>query len=82
VIVAEGTTPRGGTHRLYFSEQSGLLVRRMDEIDTPLGSVPERYDFAEFRDVDGIKVPMRIVWSRADCQVTFAVTSVQHTARP
>ena len=59
VIVAEGTAPRGGTHRLYFSEQSGLLVRRTDEIETPLGSVPEQYDFADFRGVDGVKVPTR-----------------------
>jgi len=74
-------TRAGATHRLYFSDETGLLVRRADEIDTPLGQVPEHYTFADFRAVDGVAVPRRIVWSRADYQVTFVVDDVHHTAR-
>jgi hypothetical protein len=74
-------TRAGVKHRLYFSDDTGLLVRRADEIDTPLGPVPEQYTFADFRTVDGVAVPMRIVWSRADYQVTFNVDDVRHTAR-
>jgi hypothetical protein len=77
VIVATGTSSRG-IHRLYFSESSGLLVRRSDEIDTPLGAVPERYDFSSFTRVDGVMVPAKIVWSRADYQVTFTATEIRH----
>jgi hypothetical protein len=80
----EVTGTRAGTkttHRLYFSDETGLLLRRADEIDTPLGPVPEQYTFADFRTVDGIAVPMRIVWSRADYQVTFVVDDVRHAAR-
>jgi hypothetical protein len=80
VIVATGTSVRGIVHRLYFSEVSGLLVRRADDIETPLGAVPERYDFSDFRIVDGVSVPGKIVWSRADYQVTFAITEVHHEA--
>ena len=81
VIVIEGTSARGAVHRIFFNEESGLIVRRTDEIDTPLGSVPEHYDFSDFKRVDGIAVPMRIVWSRADYQVTFVISNVQHEKR-
>jgi hypothetical protein len=67
---------------LYFSESSGLLVRRSDEIETPLGAVGERYDFSDFKRVDGAMVPMKIVWSRADYQVTFAVSEIRHNVPP
>jgi hypothetical protein len=77
VVVATGTGARGA-HQLYFSESSGLLVRRGDEIETPLGAVPERYDFSEFERVDGVMVPKKIVWARADYQVVFAVTRIAH----
>ena len=76
-IVAIGTSARG-THRLYFNEQNGLLVRRADDIETPLGAVPEHYDFSKFKRVDGVMVPTRIVWSRADYQVSFAVAEIRH----
>jgi photosynthetic reaction center cytochrome c subunit len=77
VVVAVGTTSRG-THQLYFSETSGLLVGRSDEIDTPLGAVPEFYDFSHFERVNNVMVPKKIVWSRADYQVTFVVTQIAH----
>jgi hypothetical protein len=79
VVVAAGTSARGA-HRLSFNEASGLLVRRSDEIETPLGAVPERYDFGDFVRVDGVMVPRQIVWSRADYQVTFAVRDIRHDA--
>jgi hypothetical protein len=82
VVIVEGTSSRGAVHRIYCNEESGLIVRRTDEIETPLGNVPERYDFGEFKRVDGIAVPMRIVWSRADYQVTFVIADVQHVKRP
>jgi hypothetical protein len=75
VVVATGTSARG-KHQLYFSESGGLLVRRGDQIETPLGAVPEVYDFGDFARVDGVMVPKRIVWSRADYQVTFTVSQI------
>jgi len=81
-VVIEGTSARGVVHRIFFNEESGLIVRRTDEIETPLGNVAERYDFSDFKRVDEITIPMRIVWSRADYQVTFAISNVQHVKRP
>jgi hypothetical protein len=79
VVVTAGTSARGA-HRLYFSEATGLLVRRSAEIETQLGAVPERYDFGDFERVDGVMVPKKIVWSRADYEVTFAVSTIRHEA--
>ncbi len=76
-IAAMGTSARG-VHTLYFDVGTGLLVRRSDELATPLGLLPERYDFSDFRRVDGIIVPMKIVWSRADYQVAFVADRVRH----
>ncbi|HKV98823.1 MAG TPA: photosynthetic reaction center cytochrome c subunit family protein [Vicinamibacterales bacterium] len=76
-VAAMGTSARG-VHTLYFDAQTGLLVRRSDELATPLGLLPERYDFSDFRRVDGIMVPMKIVWSRADYQVSFVADRVRH----
>lgn len=81
VIVVAGINSRKIPHRLYFSERSGLLVRRTDELETPLGFVPERYDFQNFRQVDGVQVPMTITWSRADYQVQFTATDVRHNVQ-
>jgi hypothetical protein len=80
-IMVEGQSARGGVHRMYFSDETGLLVRRTDEIDTPLGRLPENYDFSDFRRIGGVAIPMRIVWSRADYQVTFALSDVQHDSQ-
>jgi hypothetical protein len=76
-IVLAGTTTRGPVHTLFFDEASGLLLRRSSERPTPLGPLPEEFDFAEYRDVNGIKVPHVIRWSRADYRVTFEVKDVR-----
>ena len=82
VVVIEGASAGGRVHRIFFSEASGLIVRRTDDIDTPLGNVPQQYDFSDFKRIDGITIPMRMVWSRADYQVTFALNTVEHQKRP
>ena len=76
-LILEGKSSRG-THQLYFDEGTGLLVRRTDQIDTPLGPLPEAYDFHDFRTVDGVTLPTRIIWSRADYQVDFIAQEVTH----
>jgi hypothetical protein len=34
----------------------------------------------DFERVDGVMVPKKIVWSRADYEVTFAVSTIRHEA--
>ena len=64
VNVVQGTGPRGLLVTLYFDAQTGLLVREMRYSNSPIGRVPTEIDYADYRDVDGIKLPFRIsyVW--------------------
>jgi hypothetical protein len=43
--------------RLYFDEQSGLLVRMVRYAETPLGRNPTQVDYADYRDSGGVKIP-------------------------
>ncbi len=45
---------------LWFDRGSGLLLRRLALLQTPLGRLPLQIDYADFRDVQGVKVPFEI----------------------
>ena len=76
-VAVTATTTRGAVHMLFFDGASGLLLRRYSERPTPIGPLPEEFDFADYREVNGVQVPHVITWSRADYRVTFAVRSVR-----
>jgi len=80
-IVVTGHDAAGAEHQLYFDASTHLLLRRADEITTSLGRLPETYDFDDYRRVDGVMVPFKVQWSRADYQVTFVFASVKHNGR-
>jgi photosynthetic reaction center cytochrome c subunit len=50
--------------RLYFDEQSGLLIRMIRYAETPLGRNPTQIDYADYRDVEGVQVPFRVTTSQ------------------
>ena len=74
----DGRAADPASQRLWFETATDLLLRRSDEVETPLGSLPESYDFDDYRRVDGVLVPFKIQWSRADYQVTFVFGEVKH----
>jgi hypothetical protein len=43
--------------RYWFDAGSGLLLRRVTYVDSPIGRIPQRTDFDDYRDVGGFKVP-------------------------
>ena len=63
--------------RLYFDEQSGLLVRMVQYVETPLGLNPVQIDFADYRDADGVKVPFRWTLARPLGRFTIQVDQLQ-----
>jgi photosynthetic reaction center cytochrome c subunit len=65
----EGTPPL----RLYFDTKSGLLVRLVRYAETPLGRNPTQIDYADYRAVDGIKVPYRWTLARPGNRFTIQV---------
>lgn len=45
------------TARYWFDSESGLLLRRVVDYNSPVGRIPEQTDFDDYRDVGGLKVP-------------------------
>jgi photosynthetic reaction center cytochrome c subunit len=64
-VYAVGATSRDDSReKLYFDTETGLLVRRYVSFKTAFGSIPEVTDFKDYRDVNGVKFPFIINWSR------------------
>ncbi len=46
--------------RLYFDTETGLLLRRVVLTRTMIGTIPEQIDFADYREIDGVRLPYTI----------------------
>jgi photosynthetic reaction center cytochrome c subunit len=76
VRVLQGTNPRQPPVNFYFDE-SGLLVRLVRLADTSIGRVPTQIDYADYREVAGVKLPFRWTATWTDGQSTTQLTEVQ-----
>jgi photosynthetic reaction center cytochrome c subunit len=63
VNVVQGTGPRGMLTTLYFDKDSGLLLRVVRYGKSPIGRSPTQIDYGDYRDVDGIKMPFRMLFA-------------------
>jgi hypothetical protein len=59
--------------RLYFDQQSGLLLRMIRYAETPLGKNPTQIDYADYRPVDGVKIPFRWTLARPNGRFTIQI---------
>ena len=66
--------------RLYFDKQSGLLVRQIRYTDSPVGLNPTQVDYADYRDVSGVKMPFRWTVTWLDGRSTFELSEVKPNA--
>ena len=73
VGMREGKTPM----RLFFDEQSGLLIRLVRFGDTALGWLPTEIDYADYRENDGVKVPYRWTLARPGGRFTIQVSETK-----
>lgn len=75
VLVGErqGKTPL----KLYFDEQSGLLLRLVRFGETAVGWLPTQIDYADYREADGIKVPYRWTLARPNGRFTIQLTELK-----
>jgi outer membrane lipoprotein-sorting protein len=63
--------------RLYLDQKSGLLVRLVRYVDSPLGYNPTQIDYADYRAADGVKVPYRWTVARPGNRFTIQVEQLQ-----
>jgi hypothetical protein len=61
----------------YFDEQSGLLKRLVRYAPSPLGLVPTRIDYGDYRNVGGVETPFRRTVAQPGESFTFRVEYVR-----
>ena len=66
--------------RLYFDVQSGLLIRRYMEYQTPLGNLPEATDYTSYQKVNGVMFPFVIRLSRPPLVVSQKFAGIKVNA--
>jgi len=77
VVVVEGTAPQGSRVKLFFDRNSGLLVRMLHFTKTVLGLNPSEVDYADYRDVAGVKVPFKWTVTWTDGRSEFEMTEIK-----
>jgi photosynthetic reaction center cytochrome c subunit len=75
VVFAKGAN--APATKLYFDEQTGLLMRLLRMDDTGIGGLPVQIDYEDYREVDGIKIPFRWTLARTNGRFTIQIDSVQ-----
>lgn len=78
--VVEATPAEGGgdPDKLYFSVDTGLLVRGITQHHSPEGVSPIEEDFRDYRAVDGITVPFQIHQTSGELDFTIRVDEMHH----
>jgi photosynthetic reaction center cytochrome c subunit len=76
------TPPTGPASRVWIDAESYLPVKTSTTIDTPeTGPLEQTIEFADYRDVDGVKVPFKLSATTAVQSYTVKVTSVEHNVK-
>lgn len=63
--------------KMYFDQQSNLLVRLVRYVDSPLGYNPTQIDYGDYRTADGVKIPYRWTVARPGNRFTVQVEQLQ-----
>jgi Photosynthetic reaction centre cytochrome C subunit len=81
--VLRGMTPDRKRVRYYIDAESGLLVRRVTVFDSVIGPDTEQFDFEDYRDVEGVKVPFSIRSTYFDRGANFTrkFTEIKHNVK-
>jgi hypothetical protein len=77
VVPVQGDGARGLVATLYFDKDSGLLLRELRYTKSPIGRIPTQIDYADYRDLNGIKLPYRLTFAWLDGRDAFEMTDVK-----
>jgi hypothetical protein len=69
---------RDSRDRVFFSTRSGLLLRIESPTETPFGLLPRRWDYEDYRKVDGVRVPFKVRETDPDYTYSWEFSSVRH----
>jgi hypothetical protein len=72
-------TPLSGPAMIrYFDQQSGLLLRSVMRVKTPAGDRDAETDLADYRQVQGIRTPWRIVQRGGGAEMVFTIEKLEY----
>ena len=77
VNVVQGNGPRGMFVTLYFDQKTNLLLRELRYGTSPIGRVPTQIDFADYRDVNGVKLPFRLTYAWLDGRDSIVLNDIR-----
>jgi photosynthetic reaction center cytochrome c subunit len=77
VIALTGTRQGQPPVRFFFDANSGLLLRTVRYAETPVGRMPTQIDYADYREVEGVKTPFRWTLSRPNGRFTIQLSEVK-----
>jgi len=80
VLVVQGTSAGGVLNTLYFDAETHLLTRSVRYTNSPIGRIPTRVDYSDYRDVAGVKMPFKWTVTWLDGRQNFELTEVQPNA--
>jgi outer membrane lipoprotein-sorting protein len=80
VTIIQGMAPGKSRIKLFFDNETGLLVRQLRYTDTPVGTVPIQVDYSNYREVAGVKMPFRSVVTWTNGQTIIELSDVQPNA--
>jgi hypothetical protein len=76
--VLDATPTEGTPEKLYFDVETGLLVRQDREVDSPVGKFSAEVYLADYREIDGVKLPFSVrQWTSAQ-EFTIKLQEVKH----
>lgn len=76
--VVQAGLPEGGSDKLYFDTESGLIIRAVSQQHTDQGVNAVAEDFKDYREVDGVKLPFEILQVNGQSNLTIKLGEVHH----
>ena len=77
IYVVSGIRENQPPVRLYFDQESGLLIRLLRYVDTPLGLNPAQIDYADYRQEGAVRTPFRWTVARPGGRFTIQIDQMQ-----
>jgi tetratricopeptide (TPR) repeat protein len=76
-LVVVGELVNNHSIKFYFDRGSGLLLREVRFANSTFGQIPTQIDYADYRSVDGVQIPMQVTFTDARGRMTAHFSEVR-----
>ena len=73
----KGTLSQYLSDKLYFDVNSGLLIRKIQYDQTPLGNLQVQTDYKDYKEVDGVMIPTEVQKSGYDYNQKITYSNIK-----